>query len=323
MTAVATTLYGRQGETKFELNPKTTAEQVSVPDESGAASTVAAEIVKLRQQITTAVNQGIHFQGVVTQAEPLPTVAYKAGWQYYVGEAGTYAGATCEVGDFIVCIRDYASGSASNADWAFLQANLTGVMTGPSKSVAAHVAVFDGTSGNKLADSGFTIAKSVPADAKFTDTTYAPATDQADGLMTAAEHTKLAGVETGADKTDAANVKAAGAFMKSEDTADSITDGTSKVLMTPAERTKLTGIAQGAEVNQNAVSAVKVGDTVINTTSKTDQIELSAGDGITLSADTASKKVTVSETYIDSCVVDDLDSVPANLRDGGLIILKG
>lgn len=323
MTAVATTLYGKQGDSKFELNPTTTAEQVSVPDEAGAASNVAAEIVKLRQQITAAVNQGIHFKGVVTQTEPLPTVAYKAGWQYYVGQAGAYAGYTCEVGDFIVCIRDYASGSASDADWAALQANLTGVVTGPAQSVAAHVAVFDGTSGNKLADSGFTIAKSVPADAKFTDTTYSPATNEADGLMRAAEHTKLAGVEMGADKTDAANVKAAGAFMKSEDTADSITDGTSKVLMTPAERKKLTGIAQGAEVNQNAVSKVKVGDTVINTTSKTDQIELSAGAGITLAADAAAKKVTVSETYIDSCVVDDLDSVPANLRDGGLIILKG
>ena len=323
MTAVNTTLYGKQGESKFQLNPSTVAEQVAVKDEAGSDSTVAAEIVKLRQQIAAAVNQGIHFKGVVTQDNPLPTVAYKAGWQYSVGEAGTYAGYQCEVGDFIVCIRDYASGSASNADWSVLQANLTGVVTGPSQSVAAHVAVFDGTAGNKIADSGFTIAKSVPADAQFTDTTYAPATDQADGLMTAAEHTKLDGIEAGADKTDTENVKAAGAFMKSVDTADNINDGTTKVIMTATERQKLTGIASGAEVNQNAVSTIKVGDAVITTSQKSDQVEIAAGEGITLAADTSAKKVTVSETYIDSCVVEDLDSVPENLRNGGLIILKG
>ena len=322
MTAVDTTLYGKQGQERFELNPKTTAAQVSVNDETGAASNVEAEIVKLRQQISAAVDAGIHFQGVVTLDEPLPSVAYKAGWQYYVGEAGTYAGVQCEVGDFIVCIRNYASGSASNADWAVLQANLTGVVSGPSSSVASHVAVFDGTAGNKIKDSGFTIASNVPANAKFTDTTYAAATDQADGLMTAGEHTKLAGIEGGADRTDAENVAAAGAFMKNTDDADDISDGTTKVIMTAAERQKLTGIAANAEVNQNALSKVKVGDTVIQASSKTDQVEIAAGTGVTITADTSTKKVTVSETYVDSCVVSDLEDVPENLRDGGLIILK-
>lgn len=322
MTAVKTTLYGKQGDSKFELEPKTSADQVTIADELGTASTVEAEIVKLRQALTAAVDAGIHFKGVVTQSEPLPTVAYKAGWQYYVGQKGDYAGAKCEVGDFVVCIRNYASGSASNSDWAVLQANLTGVVSGPSSSVAGHVAVFDGTAGNKIKDSSFTIGASVPADAKFTDTTYSAATDQADGLMTAAEHTKLAGIEAGADKTDATNVSAAGAFIKTTDTADSINDGTTKVLMTADERQKLTSINSGAEVNQNAISAVKVGTTTINAASKTDSIEIAAGEGITISADANSKKVTVGETYIDTCVVEDLDSVPANLREGGLIILK-
>jgi len=34
------------------------------------------------------------------------------------------------------------------------------------------VVIFDGSTGNLIADSGFTIEKSVPSDAKFTDTTY-------------------------------------------------------------------------------------------------------------------------------------------------------
>lgn len=322
MASVKTTLYGKQGESKFALEPATSAIQVSVADELGGVSNVEAELIKLRQQIAAAVDAGVHFQGVVTQSEPLPTVAYRAGWQYYVKEKGTYAGQTCEVGDFIICIRAYASGSASNADWAVLQANLTGVVTGPSSSVAAHVVVFEGTSGDRLADSGFTIGASVPAGAKFTDTTYAPATDQADGLMTAAEHIKLSGIETGADQTNATNVAAAGAFMKLTDNADSIADGAQKVLMTAEERLKLSGIAAGAEVNQNAIASAKVGETVITATGKTDQLEFAAGSGVTITADVATKKITVAETYVDSCVVEDLESVPGNLRDGGLIILK-
>lgn len=322
MPAVNTTLYGKEGETKIPLNPKTTAEQVAIANESGGDSTVAAEIVKLRQQITAAVNQGIHFKGTVSSTNPLPTVAYKAGWQYSVGEAGTYAGFKCEVGDLLLCIKDYASGSASNADWSCLQANLDGVVQGPESSVAEHVVVFDGTSGKQLKDSGFTIAKSVPADAQFTDTTYAPATDQADGLMTAAEHTKLNGVEEGADKTDSANVKAAGAFMLEENTADDIADGSTKVVMTKDERDKLGAIALGAEVNQNAIANIKVGETTISAGAKQDTLEIAAGTGVTVTPDSQTKKITIAEQYVDSCVVTSLDNVPANLRNGGLIILK-
>lgn len=322
MAAVNTTLYGKQGASQFQLNPSTIASQVSVPAEDGASSNVENEIIKLRQQITAAVNAGVHFQGDVTSENPLPTVAYKKGWQYIVKEAGNYAGQACEVGDLILCVRDYASGSTSNSDWTVLQANLTGVVTGPASSVAAHVAVFAGTSGKTLADGGFTIAKSVPADAQFTDTTYLPATEEADGLMVAADFKKLKGIETGADKTSATNVSAAGAFMKSTDNADSIAEGTTNKFLTASERQKLQSVAEGAEVNQNALAKVKVGSTTITAASKQDQVELAAGSGITLTADAANKKVTIGETYVDSCVVSDLDSVPANLRDGGLIILR-
>lgn len=43
---------------------------------------------------------------------------------------------------------------------------------GPAAAVDSQVAVFDGETGKLIKDSGFTIAASVPADAKFTDTTY-------------------------------------------------------------------------------------------------------------------------------------------------------
>ena len=320
--ALNTKLYGKNGETQTQLNPETVAAQVIINDAAGEGSNVEAEIEKLRTDVAALINGGVVFKGALTTASGLPTVSYKAGWQYIVQDAGTYAGKVCEAGDFIVCVKNYASGSASNSDWAVLQVNIVGAVTGPANSVANHVAAFDGTSGKIIKDSGYTIGKSVPADAEFTDTTYAPATSAADGLMTAAQFTKLGGIEAGADKTDRDNVAAAGAFIKTTDTADSITEGNTKKLMTAAERTKLAGITAGAEVNQNAISKVVVGSTTITATGKTDTLKLEAGTGISLAAATADKKVTISEAYVDSCIVSNLDDVPANLRDGGLIILK-
>nr|DAQ55194.1 MAG TPA: hypothetical protein [Caudoviricetes sp.] len=320
--ALNTKLYGKNGETQTQLNPETVAAQVIINDADGSGSNVEVEIEKLRTDVAALLNGGVVFKGALTTASGLPTVSYKAGWQYIVQDAGTYAGKVCETGDFIVCVKNYASGSASNSDWAVLQVNIVGAVTGPANSVANHVAAFDGTSGKIIKDSGYTIGKSVPADAEFTDTTYAPATSAADGLMTAAQFTKLEGIEAGADKTDRDKVAAAGAFIKATDTADSITEGNTKKLMTAAERTKLAGITAGAEVNQNAISKVTVGSTTITATGKTDTLKLEAGTGISLAAATADKKVTISEAYVDSCIVSNLDDVPANLRDGGLIILK-
>ena len=298
---VKTQLYSHEGNANTPLAPYTVAEAVKVNDVDGNASTVEAEIVSLRKAVEAAASKGQHFQGVVNSTATLPPYNYKAVWLYSIQEAGTYAGNACEVGDLIICIKDYASGSASNADWAVFQANLDGAVTGPSASVAAHVVVFDGTSGKRIKDSGFTIAASVPANAKFTDTTYNPATDAADGLLTASLHKKLVGIEEGADKTDAANVKAAGAFMTDTNTADDIADGTKKVVMTAAERTKLTGVETGAEVNQNAFAKVKVGTTTITAAAKQDTLEIEAGEGVTITA--SGKKVTIKETYVDSCVV--------------------
>ncbi len=114
---------------------------------------------------------------------------------------------------------------------------------------------------------------------------------------------------------------AAGAFMKT-DTADSLVDGTSKVIMTAAERSKLSGIAIGAEANQNAFAKLKVGSTTLFASAKQDLLTIEAGEGVTLTVDEAAKKVTLSEAYIDSCIVSNLDDVPSNLRNGGIVILK-
>lgn len=62
---------------------------------------------------------------------------------------------------------------------------------------------------------------------------------------------------------------------------------------TTAEMNKLAGIASGAEVNQNAFSNVKVGDTTVAADAKTDTLELVAGSNITLTPDATNDKVTI------------------------------
>ena len=56
----------------------------------------------------------------------------------------------------------------------------------------------------------------------------------------------------------------------------------------------MNGIAAGAEVNQNAFSNVKVGETTIASGAKTDTLELAAGSNVTLTADASGKKVTIA-----------------------------
>ena len=95
---------------------------------------------------------------------------HKTGWTYKVITAGTYAGVKCNIGDMIVCLTDGTA--ANNAHWTVIEGNIDGAVTGPASSVSGQIAVFDGATGKVIKDSGFTIASSVPANAKFTDTTY-------------------------------------------------------------------------------------------------------------------------------------------------------
>jgi hypothetical protein len=109
---------------KENIAPKTSAENVSIVNAEGEESTVLAEINTINQNIQHIDIENIRFKGMLTSANNLPTTGYRTGDQYSVAEAGTYAGQLCEVGDTVVCIRDYEEGSASNADWNIMQANM-------------------------------------------------------------------------------------------------------------------------------------------------------------------------------------------------------
>lgn len=96
--------------------------------------------------------------------------SHKAGDTYVVATAGNYAGETCEIGDMIICVTTRTT--ANNADWNIVQTNINGAVAGPASAVTNRVATFNGATGKIIKDSGFTIGASVPANAKFTDTTY-------------------------------------------------------------------------------------------------------------------------------------------------------
>lgn len=65
---------------------------------------------------------------------------------------------------------------------------------------------------------------------------------------------------------------------------------------TTGEKNKLSGIATGAEVNQNAFSNVVVGSTTIAADSKTDSLTIVAGNNITITPDATNDKLTIAAT---------------------------
>lgn len=82
-----------------------------------------------------------------------------------------------------------------------------------------------------------------------------------------------------------------------EDKVDKVSGkGLSTNDYTTTEKNKLAGIASGAEVNQNAFSNIKIGDTTVSADSKTDTLTLVAGSNITLTPDATNDKITISAT---------------------------
>lgn len=96
--------------------------------------------------------------GVVDSTRPLPEEGYRAGQTWRVAESGTYLGSTCEVGDLIICFKDYEEGASAEDDFMVIQANIDGAVTGPDAAVDMSIAVFDGITGKKIKGASFTVA---------------------------------------------------------------------------------------------------------------------------------------------------------------------
>lgn len=82
----------------------------------------------------------------------------------------------------------------------------------------------------------YTIEKSVPSDAKFTDTTYQNATTSAGGLMSASDKSKLNGIATGAtaSKSQTITLSSSGWSSKSQTVSASYVTSSNIVIVAPS-----------------------------------------------------------------------------------------
>lgn len=182
-----------------------------------------------------ATNDAMVFKGTIggdaaATIHELPA-KHNAGETYRVydikgGNNGKYLGngEVCEIGDLIICIKDGTTHSAG--DWTIVQTNIDGAVIGPASAVNNHVAIFNGANGKVIKDSGFTIGKSVPSDAKFTDTHYTThlyaGTGTAQNATTTNGNTKL----TIVDNTTVRNsviIKGTGGTLVTSDSSGNIT----------------------------------------------------------------------------------------------------
>ena len=143
-------------------------------------------------------------------------------------------------------------------------------VSGPASTTNNAVAIFDGTGGKSIKNSGFTIGKSVPSDAKFTDTTYSNATTSAAGLMSSTDKTKLNGIETGAQVNPGNATTSAAGLMSADDKTKlegieagaQVNPGNATTsaagLMSSDDKTKLDGIATGATANVGTITGIKM-----------------------------------------------------------------
>ena len=80
------------------------------------------------------------------------------------------------------------------------------------------------------------------------------------------------------------------------DTDTGIATQSANGLLSSGDKKKLDSIASGAEVNQNAFSNIKIGNTTIVANGKTDTVELAAGNNITITPDATNDKITIAAT---------------------------
>ena len=161
---------------------------VTLVPTSGAPSTVTingwSDLAK-KSEIASVFD----FKGTVATVAALPAVA-KVGDVYHV---------TAKNAEY-VCIQASTTDPQADAVWEELgtEIDLSGYVEKEVPAAAGNVAglAADGS----LMDTGKTLGVSVPSDAVFTDTTYDAADASHAGLMTAAEYTKLAGIDEGAEE---------------------------------------------------------------------------------------------------------------------------
>ena len=90
---------------------------------AGTNTTQIATTAFVTSAIATASAGLASFQGTVSAASTITGAAYKKGWYWVVGTAGTYVGQVCEIGDMIFAIKDKGSAYAAS-DFSVVQNNM-------------------------------------------------------------------------------------------------------------------------------------------------------------------------------------------------------
>lgn len=288
---------------------------------------------KIKTQINNsfAANDAMTFKGTIGTRGTVTALpaTHKVGDTYKVSTAGTYAGAKCEIGDMIICVKDGSSDTAS--DWTIVQSNIDGAVTGPTSSTDAHVAVFNGSTGKIIKDSGFTIAKSVPSNAVFTDTTYSVATTSKDGLMSAADKKKLEGITGNGDyvlpaatSTTLGGVKIGSNITNSSGTISITKQNVTNALgYTPLQTASDTKVTQNTPVSTSGDFNMLMAKTAGNVSNETSDVNKARA--FTYNPGTQCVKVSRSdgEQNTDTVVLSSQNDYELKLSPAGIIMNNG
>lgn len=163
-------LYILDGKKLIQLNAESIASQIKLTAQNGVTQAdVQAELEAVHSKVDGLLTSAdaMIFKGVVNADGDLPTT-YEPGWTWKVASAGSYKGNACEIGDMIVAVVSRSGTGNENSDFAVIQANIDGAVTGPVSSADGNLAAFDGASGKVVKDSGLKMAdvQAVVADGK-------------------------------------------------------------------------------------------------------------------------------------------------------------
>ncbi len=104
-------------------SPALTGSPTAPTASAGTSTTQIATTAFVSEAVAAAQMGAATFKGVVNSSSDISSSAYKQGWYWVVGTAGTYVGQQCEAGDMIFAIADKSS-SYSSSDFSIVQTNL-------------------------------------------------------------------------------------------------------------------------------------------------------------------------------------------------------